>query len=135
MFKIIFISILFLIIFSTSTAFSYQENPEIVVDSYKIEKLVTGLNVPIALDFIGNDILVLQKNDGIIRLIENDVLHEQPVLDLEVSNYGEQGLLGITIVENKIYLFFTETFHDGGVSIGKKYMNILGMMVYSLNQN
>tara|TARA_B100001540_G_scaffold23936_1_gene19534 strand:- start:2554 stop:3972 length:1419 start_codon:yes stop_codon:yes gene_type:complete len=120
MFKIIFISILFLIIFSTSTAFSYQENPEIVVDSYKIEKLVTGLNVPIALDFIGNDILVLQKNDGIIRLIENDVLHEQPVLDLEVSNYGEQGLLGITIVENKIYLFFTEAFHDGGVSIGNK---------------
>ena len=120
MIKIIFISTLFLILFSTSPAFSSEENPEIINDGYKIEKLVTGLNVPIALDFIDNNILVLQKNDGMIRLIQNDVLHEQPVLDLEVSNYGEQGLLGITIVENKIYLFFTEAFHDGGVSIGNK---------------
>ena len=120
MIKIIFISTLFLILFSISPAFSSEENPEIINDGYKIEKLVTGLNVPIALDFIDNNILVLQKNDGMVRLIQNDVLDEQPVLDLEVSNYGEQGLLGITIVENKIYLFFTEAFHDGGVSIGNK---------------
>ena len=74
MIKIIFISTLFQILFSISPAFSSEENPEIINDGYKIEKLVTGLNVPIALDFIDNNILVLQKNDGMVRLIQNDVL-------------------------------------------------------------
>ena len=41
-------------------------------------------------------------------------------MDLEVSNYGEQGFLGITTVDDKIYLFFTEAFHDGGLSHGNK---------------
>ena len=118
--KIFFILTVFLFFLSTPSAFSYEEIPEIRTDGYKIEKFVTGLNVPIALDFINNDIFVLQKNDGMIRLIQDDVLHEQPVLDLQVSNYGEQGLLGITTVKNEIYLFFTEAFHDGGISTGNK---------------
>ena len=77
-------------------SFGSEKNPEILIDGYKIEKYVTDLNVPIAIDFIDSDIFVLQKNDGTIHLIQNDKLKEQPILDLEVSNYGEQGLLGIT---------------------------------------
>jgi glucose/arabinose dehydrogenase len=91
-----------------------------LVDGYKIEKYVTDLNIPIAIDFIDSDMFILQKNDGIIHLIQNGKLKEQPILDLEVSNYGEQGLLGITTVGDKIYLFFTEAFHDGGLSHGNK---------------
>jgi len=101
-------------------SFGSEKNPEILVDGYKIEKYVTDLNTPIAIDFINSDIFVIQKNDGIIHLIQNDNLREEPVLDLEVSNYGEQGLLGITTVDDKIYLFFTEAFHDGGLSHGNK---------------
>ena len=101
-------------------SFGSEKNPEILIDGYKIEKYVTDLNVPIAIDFIDSDIFVLQKNDGTIHLIQNDKLKEQPILDLEVSNYGEQGLLGITTVDDKIYLFFTEAFHDGGLSHGNK---------------
>ena len=101
-------------------SFGIEKNPEILVDGYKIEKYVTGLNVPITIDFINSDMFVLQKNDGLVRLIQNDKLQELPVLDLEVSNYGEQGLLGITTVDDKIYLFFTEAFHDGGISHGNK---------------
>ena len=134
MIKIIIISTMFLIFLFNIPAFSYEENPEIITDDYKIEKFVTGLNVPIVLDFINNDIFVLQKNDGMIHLIQDDILHDQPILDLEVSNYGEQDLLGITTVENKIYLFYTEAFHDGGLPLEIKYMNILGIMVSSLNQ-
>ena len=91
-----------------------------MIDGYKIEKYVTDLHVPIAIDFIDSDMFVLQKNDGIIYLIQNDKLKKQPILDLEVSNYGEQGLLGITTTNDKIYLFFTEAFHDGGLSHGNK---------------
>ena len=39
---------------------------------------------------------------------------DSPILDVEVSNYGEHGLLGITSVDNSVYLFFTEAYHDGG---------------------
>ena len=42
---------------------------------------------------------------------------DSPVLDVEVSNYGELGLLGITSVEDDVYLFFTEAFHDGGKTL------------------
>ena len=120
MMKIILISTIFFLFFFNTQAFSYEGTPEIITNGYKIEKFITGLNVPIALDFIDNDIFVLQKNDGMIRLIQDEVLHEQPILDLEVSNYGEQGLLGITAVENKIYVFYTQAFHDGGISLGNK---------------
>jgi len=101
-------------------SFASEKNPEILIDGYEIEKYVTELNVPIAIDFIDSDMFVLQKNDGVIHLIQNGKLKEQPILDLEVSNYGEQGLLGITTVNDKIYLFFTEAFHDGGLSHGNK---------------
>ena len=101
-------------------SFGSEKNPEILIDGYKIEKYVTDLHVPIAIDFIDSDMFVIQKNDGIIYLIQNDKLKKQPILDLEVSNYGEQGLLGITTTNDKIYLFFTEAFHDGGLSHGNK---------------
>ncbi len=120
MLKIFFIFAIFLFFLLTPTALSYEGEPEILAEGYKIEKFITGLNVPITLDFINNDILVLQKNDGQVRLIQNNILQEQYVLDLEVSNYGEQGLLGITIIDNEIYLFVSEAFHDGGLSLGNK---------------
>ena len=98
----------------------HVQDPEILVDGYKIEKYATGFEVPIAIDFIDSDIFVLQKNNGMIYLIQNGILQEEPILDLEVSNYGEQGLLGITTVDDKIYLFFTESSRDGGISHGNK---------------
>ena len=47
---------------------------------------------------VSDDILILEKNSGKVRHVSNDKLLDEPVLDLEVSNYGEQGLLGITSV-------------------------------------
>lgn len=120
MMKIFFISMVFLFSLFVPQVFSDEKNAEILVDGYKIEKFVTGLSVPVAIDFIGSDIFVLQKNDGNVILIQDDGLHKQSILDLEVSNYGEQGLLGITTVEDKMYLFFTKAFHDGGLSNGNK---------------
>jgi len=92
--------------------------PIILDDDFKVEKFVTGLNVPTTIEFLGDDLLVLQKNDGKVRLIRNGVLQTEPVLDVEVSNYGERGLLGITSKDSTVYLFFTEAHHDGGLSLG-----------------
>lgn len=91
--------------------------PTILDADFKIEKFASGLSAPTTMAFVGDDVLVLQKNDGKVRLIKDGILQNDPVLDVEVSNYGEQGLLGITNVNQKVYLFFTEAFHDGGLSL------------------
>lgn len=97
-----------------------QKTPVLFDTDFKIEKFVSGLSVPTTMTFVGNDILVLQKNDGKVKLIHNGVLQDEPVLDVAVSNYGEQGLLGITAVNDSVYLFYTEAFHDGGLSLGNQ---------------
>ena len=87
----------------------------IVLDSdFMIEEFVSGLSVPVNMDFVNNDLLVIEKNSGTVRLIKDNTLLDSPVLDVEVSNYGEHGLLGITSVKNNVFLFFTEAYHDGG---------------------
>ena len=87
----------------------------IVLDSdFKIEEFVSGLFVPVNMEFVGDDLLILEKNSGTVRHIKDNVLLDSAVLDVEVSNYGEHGLLGITSVENDVFLFFTEAYHDGG---------------------
>ena len=92
----------------------YETLPILLDSDFKIEEFVSGLFVPVNMEFIGNDILVLEKNTGTVRHIKNNLLLDSPALDVEVSNYGEHGLLGITSVENDVYLFFTEAYHDGG---------------------
>ena len=87
----------------------------IVLDSdFKVEEFVSGLSVPVNMEFVGEDLLILEKNSGTVRHIKDNVLLDSAVLDVEVSNYGEHGLLGITSVENNVFLFFTEAYHDGG---------------------
>ncbi len=97
-----------------------SELPILLDDDFLVEEFVNGLHVPTNMEFIGNDLLVLQKNDGQVRLIHNNVLQKQPVLDVEVSTYVTQGLLGITSNDSTVYLFFTEAYHDGGLSLANR---------------
>lgn len=92
----------------------YKIEPVIMDTDFKIEEFVGGLSVPVNMEFVGNDLLVVEKNSGKVRQIVDNNLLEKPVLDVEVSNYGEHGLLGITSVKNDVYLFFSEANHDGG---------------------
>ena len=92
----------------------FETNPIILDSDFKIQEFVTGLVSPVNMEFLGDDLLVLEKNSGTVKHIKDNKLLNSPVLDVEVSNYGELGLLGITSVEDEVYLFFTEAFHDGG---------------------
>ena len=92
----------------------FETTPEVLDSDFKIQEFVSGLIVPVNMEFLGEDLLVLEKNSGNVKHIKNNKLLDSPVLDVEVSNYGEQGLLGITSVEDEVYLFLTEAFHDGG---------------------
>ena len=68
--------------------------------------------------FLGNDdMLLLSKNDGKVLRVINRTLAVEPVLDINVTNQWESGLLGVTASRNgdKIYVFlyYTESAsHD-----------------------
>jgi len=102
------------------TLFDFQRQPKLYDKDFQVEEFVTDLSVPISIEFIDDSILVLQKNDGKIRIIKDGVLEKKPILDLEVANYGEMGLLGITQHADKVYLYFTEAHHDGGLALGNR---------------
>jgi glucose/arabinose dehydrogenase len=75
--------------------------------------------------FLGpDDILILEKNDGTVRRILNGVLLEEPLLNVNVANEGERGMLGIAIAEKErsieeddngnnhvtyVFLYYTES--------------------------
>ena len=98
-----------------------NDEPVLKDQDYVVEKFVSGIdNSPTTMAFVGDDILVLQKTDGKVRLIRDGVLQVDPVLDVNVRGLVEQGMLGITAVDSSVYLYFTESKEDGGVSIGNK---------------
>jgi glucose/arabinose dehydrogenase len=79
------------------------------------EKVTDGLESPTAFAFVGPyDILVLEKDKGtVLRILDGKVLPE-PVLDVNVANQVEQGLLGIAVSKNLsdertyVFLYYTE---------------------------
>lgn len=113
------ITILFAVgIFSFNFAFA---EPEMFSQDLAVEKYVSGLCCSITtMTFVEDDILILQKNDGKVRLIQDGILQDKPVLDVNVDFIGEKGMLGITSVGSFVYLYFTEAEKDGGNSTGNK---------------
>jgi aldose sugar dehydrogenase len=70
--------------------------------------------------FLGNDdILLLNKNDGKVQRILNGSALAEPLLDVNVTNQWESGLLGIAISNNTdktyVFLYYTEST-NGDVS-------------------
>ena len=95
--------------------------PQLLVEDLVVEKYVSNLCCMITtMTFVDDDILILQKRDGMVRLIRDGVLQEKPVLDVSVDSIGEKGLLGITSVNSLVYLYFTEAKTDGDKSLGNK---------------
>jgi len=87
--------------------------------NYVIEKFVSGLNFPITMTFIEDDIFVLEKG-GKVRIIENGKLQKDPVLQVNVDYRSEKGLLGITTVDSTVYLYFSESEKSGSDIIANR---------------
>ncbi len=81
-----------------------------------------GLKGTTSMAFLGpNDILVLEKNTGIIKRILNGKVLPQPVLDVAVAPKIERGLLGIAVAPNvtsdgKRYVFLYYTQAGGAIN-------------------
>ena len=68
----------------------------------KAELLVEGIDFPSAMAILGsNDILVLEKDKGMVRRIVEGSMLDKPLLDLKLSGVGESGLVGIAIANLK----------------------------------
>jgi len=117
--KMSFLSLFFLTSYVLVTIPAFAE-PLIVDSNFEVEKFVDGLFLPTSMEFVGEDILILQKNDGKIFLIREGIIQPEPVLDVKVSNIGERGLLGIVHHDSMVYVYFTESDRDGGESFGNK---------------
>jgi glucose/arabinose dehydrogenase len=66
--------------------------------------------------FLGDhDILLLNKNDGKVLRILNHILLSEPLLDVNVTNQWESGLLGIAVSKHTdkvyVFLYYTESMN------------------------
>ena len=88
--------------------------PELVDTNLRVRPVVTGLDNPTSMAFLGeNDLLVLEKATGRVKRVVNGVV-TGVVLDLAVNSASERGLLGIALhpefpADPGVYLFWSET--------------------------
>jgi glucose/arabinose dehydrogenase len=87
--------------------------PDITDSRLKLEEVAANLELPTNMAFLGpDDILVLEKDRGTVKRIVGGEVLEEPVLDVNVANSLERGMLGIAVAENgfntTVFLYFTE---------------------------
>jgi len=91
--------------------------PSVNDNNLKVEPVITFPSSHISIAFLGpNDILVTEKNTGIVHRVLDGQLTKQPLLDVNVFNFQESGMLGIEIAKNdngKVYVFLYYTEADG----------------------
>ena len=75
-----------------------KANPTVKDPSLKVELITKGIKFPTSMAFLGpNDILILEKNQGTVKRIVNGNILPEPLLDVNVANKAERGMLGIAI--------------------------------------
>ena len=95
-------------------------SPGVNDPNLRVEEVFEGLELPTSMAFLGeNDIVVTEKDSGRVQRIVDGELQEEPLIDVQVANNDERGLLGIDIsntngtgtTDNQqyVFLFFTES--------------------------
>jgi aldose sugar dehydrogenase len=123
---ILSISLALILLFALGHNFAVAQEAEItglrpsVNDvSLTVEQVAGGLISPTTMAFLDEDtILVLEKDNGTVRVIEDGELQPEPLLDVAVANDGERGMLGTAVSRENdtttyVFLYFTES--GGGV--------------------
>jgi len=71
-----------------------------------VEEYVSGLDKPVLIDFIDGQMLVIEKV-GTVRIINDGILNPNPILELKVSEATEEGLIGMLVDGNDVFLHYT----------------------------
>jgi aldose sugar dehydrogenase len=91
--------------------------PSLSDPNIRVEKVITGLELPTSMAFLDNDdIIITEKDNGQLRLVSNGVLQPQPILQVPVVSNSERGLLGVAIANasaigsnsKTVFLYYTE---------------------------
>jgi glucose/arabinose dehydrogenase len=95
-----------------------NRHPTIYDPNLKVETVFKGLKFPTSMAFLGpNDILVLEKNEGKVQRIINGNMLSEPLLDVNVDNRGERGMLGIAVSKGEpkhpyVFLYYSEILEE-----------------------
>jgi aldose sugar dehydrogenase len=101
----------------------YSVMPQVNDTNLQVQVYASGFKFPTGMNFLGpDDILVLEKNTGKVKEIKNGTV-SGTLLDVNVANISERGMLGIAISDKPkyVFLFYTETEgFDGGKVLGNR---------------
>ncbi len=104
---------------STGVNTQLASGPVAVDPNLKVELVTDKIGFPTKMAFLAPDeLLVLEKNEGLVKRVLNEVVQNESLLDVPVANGVERGMLGITVKKINsglvhIYLYFTESLIDG----------------------
>jgi len=104
----------------SGTIVEEEQVPFVKDDELKIELVAEGLHHPTSMVFLGqDDFLVLEKDKGTVQRVTNGTIHDQPLLDLNVDNEGERGMLGISTMKSSdgrtfVFIYYTKSSKDDG---------------------
>lgn len=93
--------------------------PDIKDPKLKLETVSEGLDLPTSIAFLDrNNILVLEKDKGTVQRIVNGNELPEPLLDVNIANKNERGMLGIAVTSLEkhptyVFLYYTESVDDG----------------------
>jgi hypothetical protein len=88
------------------SAIPSPQGPLVRDHTLKVELVLKGLTYATDMAFLNPDnILVTEKDTGIVRRILNGVMLQKPLLDVNVATYGHRGMLGIAISNNNSNTF------------------------------
>lgn len=116
---------------NTSYAIKSPKLPSLKDNSLRVEVVVKGKLFPTGMALLSaKDILIIDKDSGKVFRVVNGQMLDRPLIDLNVANVSERGLLGIAVANNTgdntfqrpyVFLYFTETKdHDGGQVLGNR---------------
>lgn len=116
----------------TTIIWGLKSGPVLHDDMLALELVVEGLDLPTSMRFLDDGtILVLEKNNGQVRVVSDGKLLDEPAIDVEVATAVEQGLLGIAIWngenDTSVFLYLTENYED-------KTRNVIYKYIYDENE-
>lgn len=108
------------------TEFEEEGKPKLFDSNLKIATIADGLSTPTTMAFVGpGDILVLEKDTGMVKRIVNGKVLAKPVLDVNVANSIERCMCGIAVSKDSsttyVFIYYTEIDgNDGDDKAGKQ---------------
>jgi hypothetical protein len=110
------------------------QGPLIKDHTLKVELILKGLTYATDMAFLDPDnILVTEKDTGVVRRILNGVMLQKPLLDVNVATYGHRGMLGIAVSNNNNNFLCTDKIGtnncDSDSVFSPKNVNVIPKML------